>query len=135
VAIGKGRLLDGAEAAYDRDRKRIYFSNAAAQDLAHFYVAHEFAHHWLGELGAACGNADINPLVPSEPEMSSVGDEDSYSPKERAEAQANLFAREFLLPRDKLRERCSAGVPDADVIAHEIGVPCLYFGRFVTCFR
>jgi len=116
-------LLDGAEAAYDRERRRIYFSNATLLPLAHFHIAHEFAHHWLDEFGAACANADLDLLVPSEPEMSSIGDQDSYSPKERAEAQANLFAREFLLPRNKLRQRCSSGIPEADVIASEIGVP------------
>jgi DNA helicase II / ATP-dependent DNA helicase PcrA len=116
-------LLDGAEAAYDRERHRIYFSNATAQPLAQFHVAHEFAHHWLDAAGAACANADLDPLVPSEPEMSCVGDQDSYSPKERAEAQANVFAREFLLPREKLRQRCAHGIPEADLIAAEIGVP------------
>jgi len=116
-------LLDGAEAAYDRERRRIYFSNATSPPLANFHIAHEFAHHWLDEAGAACANADLDLLVPSEPEMSSVGDQDSYSPKERAEAQANLFAREFLLPRNKLRQRCSSGIPEADAIAAEIGVP------------
>ncbi len=116
-------LLDGAEAAYDRESKRIYYSDATAKELAQFHIAHEFAHHWLDEAGAACGNTDLDLLVPSEPEMSAVGDEDSYSPKERAEAQANLFAREFLLPRHKLRQRCFGGIPDADAIASEIGVP------------
>lgn len=116
-------LLDGAEAAYDRERQRIYFSNATAHELAQFHIAHEFAHHWLDEAGAACANADLDLLIPSEPEMSLVGDQDSYSPKERAEAQANLFAREFLLPRNKLRQRCSSGIPEADKIAKEMGVP------------
>lgn len=116
-------LLDGAEAAYSRERKRIYVSDATPEPLARFHVAHEFAHHWLDEACAACANADLELLVPSEPEMSCVGDQDSYSPKERAEAQANLFAREFLLPRHKLRQRCSGGIPDADAIATEIGVP------------
>ena len=68
-------------------------------------------------------NADLDPLIPSEPEMSCVGDQDSYSPKERAEAQANVFAREFLLPREKLRQRCSQGIPEADAIAAAVGVP------------
>ncbi len=116
-------LLDGAEAAYDRERQRIYYSNATPLPLAHFHIAHEFAHHWLYEAAAACANADLDLLVPSEPEMSSVGDQDSYSPKERAEAQANLFAREFLLPRNKLRQRCASDISQADAIASEIGVP------------
>lgn len=116
-------LLDGAEAAYDREQGLIYHSQATRTDLLQFHLAHEFGHHWLDEAGASCAHADIDLLVPSEPEMSSVGNQDSYSPKERTEAQANLFAREFLLPRDKLRARCASGIPDADAIASEIGVP------------
>ena len=116
-------LLDGAEAAYDREQRIIYHSLTTRPDLLQFHLAHEFGHHWLDEAGASCAHADIDLLVPSEPEMSSVGNQDSYSPKERTEAQANLFAREFLLPRDKLRARCANGIPDANGIAAEIGVP------------
>ncbi len=116
-------LLEGAEANYDRDRKRIYYCNSTEPSLAKFYVAHEFAHHWLGEAGACCDDADFDLAVPAEPAMSAVGDSDAYSPKERAEAQANLFAREFLLPRTKLYHRCSNGQFDASSIAAELGVP------------
>lgn len=115
-------LLDGAEAAYDRERCRIYYSSGTSQPLAQFHIAHEFAHHWLNEAAASCVAADLDPLVPAEPELSSVGDQDSYSPKERAEAQANLFAREFLLPRSKLLQRCNDGKFDADSIASELGL-------------
>ena len=116
-------LLDNAEAAYDRERKRIYFSTAVDQATANFYVAHEFGHHWLDEAGAACEACDLDMSTPAEPEMSIVGDPDAYSPKERAEAQANLFAREFLLPRAKLQRRCAEGRTDAAQIASELGVP------------
>ncbi len=116
-------LLDGAEAAYDRERRRIYYSRATEPDLAHFYVAHEYGHHWLDEAGAACDAADLDPGTSAEPGMSPVGEADGYSPKERAEAMANLFAREFLLPRDKIRRRCSEGMLDAALIAAELGLP------------
>lgn len=116
-------LLDGSEAAYDRERSRIYVCRETPEPLAHFHVAHEFAHHWLDSIGASCASVDLDPFAPAEPELSPIGSQDSYSPKERAEAQANLFAREFLLPREKLRRRCANGIPDADAIAAEVGVP------------
>lgn len=115
-------LLDGAEAAYDKERKKIYYSASTPLAVAQFHIAHEFAHHWLEEVGASCSLAELDPMVPAEPEMSCVGDQDSYSPKERAEAQANLFAREFLVPRDKLKRRCERDGIDADRIADELGV-------------
>lgn len=116
-------LLDGAEAAYDHDRKKIYYSRETASALASFHIAHEFGHHWLDEAGACCAARDLDVSVPAEPSMSLVGEVDAYSPKERAEAQSNLFAREFLLPRQKLRNRCVGNEFAAASIASELGVP------------
>ena len=116
-------LLDGAEAAYDRHCRHVYYSNATEPSLANFHIAHEYGHHWLDATGTACDRAELNVSTPAEPGMSSVGESDAYSPKERTEAQANLFAREFLLPREKLRRRCSGGDIDARALATELGMP------------
>jgi DNA helicase-2/ATP-dependent DNA helicase PcrA len=116
-------LLEGGEASYDRELKKIYYSRGPEQPLANFYIAHEFGHHWLGEAAARCECGDLDMLIPSEPAISLVGDSDAYSPKERTEAQANLFAREFLIPRDKLRRRCAGNNFDATTIAAELGLP------------
>lgn len=116
-------LLDGGEACYHRDLKKIYYSRGPAIEMARFYIGHEFGHHWLGEASARCDCADLNMLTPAEPEMSAVGDADAYSPKERREAQANVFAREFLLPLAKLRRRCASGQFAAASVAAELGLP------------
>jgi DNA helicase II / ATP-dependent DNA helicase PcrA len=116
-------LLDKADALYNRERRKIYFSTATEARLSAFHVAHEFAHHWLDEIGAQCRGDDLDLATPAEPEMSLVGDPDAYSPKERVEAQANLFAREFLLPRDKLRGLFQRETFDAERIATDVGVP------------
>lgn len=116
-------LLDGAQAVYSREHNRIYFSDATDSRLAAFHVAHEYAHHWLDETVARCGTDDLDVATPAEPEMSLVGEPDAYSPKERTEAQANLFAREFLLPRDKLRRVCHQELFEAERIAALVGVP------------
>lgn len=116
-------LLDGSEAVFDPDVKLILYSNATEERLAAFHVAHEYAHFWLEERLMRCQGEDIDLATPAEPEMSLVGESDAYSPKERSEAQANLFAREFLLPRDKLRRFCERQVFQADQIATLVGVP------------
>src|SRR5216683_6411648 len=116
-------LLDNAEAVYNPERKRIYFSTATEPRLAAFYVAHEYAHHWLDQALTQCRGADLDVATPAEPEMSLVGEPDAYSPKGRDEAQANLFAREFLLPRDKLLRLSSREIFDAERIATDVGVP------------
>jgi Zn-dependent peptidase ImmA (M78 family) len=41
-------LLDGGEACYHRDLKKIYYSRGPAIEMARFYIGHEFGHHWLG---------------------------------------------------------------------------------------
>lgn len=116
-------LLDGAEAVYRREWKQIYFSAATEARLAAFHVAHEYAHHWMDEVLTQCRGDDLNVATPTEPEMSLVGEPDAYSPKERTEAQANLFAREFLLPSNKLRRICRRERFDAECIAADVGVP------------
>jgi DNA helicase II / ATP-dependent DNA helicase PcrA len=116
-------LLEGAEAVYDRAAKRIYYSSETDARQASFLVAHEFAHHWLDELGGRCAGSDIDLATPGEPEMSWVGDPDTYSPKERAEALANVYAREFLLPRGTLRDHCASRSFDAEAIATTAGLP------------
>lgn len=116
-------LLDGAEASYDQERSCIYYSNATEPALADFHVAHEFAHHWMNIATSSCRGFDLDPSTPAVPAMSLVGDPDSYSPKERTEAQANVFAREFLVPRDKIRRRYAKAQFDAEAVAIELMVP------------
>ena len=116
-------LLDGAAATYSRERKQILYSSASVAALAAFHIAHEYAHHWLDIPEIVCQTPDIDPTTPAEPEMSLVGETDSYSPKERAEARANLFAREFLLPRQKLKEHYLKAPTTAGDIATLLGVP------------
>jgi DNA helicase-2/ATP-dependent DNA helicase PcrA len=116
-------LLDGAEAVYRPEQKHIYFSSSTPPAVAAFHVAHEFAHHWIDDLVSHCLDNDLDVFTPAEPEMSLVGEPDTYSPKERIEAQANLFAREFLLPRAKLAARWVESRRGASEIAEELGLP------------
>jgi DNA helicase-2/ATP-dependent DNA helicase PcrA len=116
-------LLDGAEAVLDRDLKLIVYSNVTESRLLAFHLAHEYAHFWLDEVQVRCDAADLDLGTPAEPEMSLVGESDAYSPKERTEAQANLYAREFLLPLEKLRALNASGGFAAEQIATTVGVP------------
>jgi Zn-dependent peptidase ImmA (M78 family) len=116
-------LLNGAEAAYDHERREIYYAEETAPPVARFHIAHEFGHHWLDEAGAACAACDLDVTAPSEPDDALGGEVGAYSPKERAEALANVYARELLVPREKLRRRCLGGDFVADTIATELGVP------------
>lgn len=120
-------LLDGARATYvsaeDPEPAKILCANNLEIEDENFCLAHEFGHHRLHDVAGHCTHGDINEWTPAEPEGSAVGESDAYSPKQRREAQANLFGREFLLPRDKLRTRFLAGGTTAAQIAHELKVP------------
>jgi DNA helicase II / ATP-dependent DNA helicase PcrA len=124
VACPRGDpLLDGAEAAYDQERGRIYYTRDLDPLTANYYIAHEFGHHWLDAAAACCHPEDMDCACPAEPTVSGVGDEDAYNPKERAEARANVFAREFLVPREKLRRVCAASPVTAEALASDLVVP------------
>lgn len=116
-------LLEGADAVYRPELKQIYYSEATPRELTAFHIAHEFAHHWLDGVVSNCQGGDLDVFTPAEPEMSLVGEPDAYSPKERIEAQANLFAREFLMPRRRLVARWGKGLNGASEIAQELGLP------------
>ena len=116
-------LLDNTEASYDPDGRRILVSDALSPEDRRFHIAHEFGHHRLHYLADACDRDDFDAFAPAEPESSVVGESDAYSPKQRREAQANVFGRELLLPRDKLRAACLAGRCSAEGVAARLGLP------------
>ena len=113
-------LLFGAHAVlrfgvvwYNRDRDRW-------QQL--FDQAHEYAHFWLGDKGCICGEADLNWEASEDSVPLGAARVEGYGPHQRRELKANVFAREFLLPGDHLREQFLAG-NGAENIAAEVGMP------------
>ncbi|HLK57313.1 MAG TPA: UvrD-helicase domain-containing protein, partial [Chthonomonadaceae bacterium] len=100
-------LLSEAHAVLDREAARIFYArgrgvSAARQRLAQ---AHEFAHYWLhGDLDwDACQAEDIPTLfMPPSARAQSAQVAEGYSPRQRQETEANIFAAELLLPRPVL---------------------------------
>lgn len=90
-------ILCGAEAVLDSSVGSIFYKAGVSEEQAAFYQAHEFGHHFLGTATGACTGADIDATMPEEriPLGKRV---EGYGPRERREFQANVFAREFLLP-------------------------------------
>lgn len=96
-------LLNGAEAVLDPEVGWIWCNAATDSTLLSYYKAHEFAHFWLEGNQCACIATDLEARLEEEKSPLGVDRVDNYNPKERREAQANVFAREFLLPSDLLR--------------------------------
>jgi DNA helicase-2/ATP-dependent DNA helicase PcrA len=84
--------------------------------------AHEYAHYWRHGGGAFCSQADFDAEASEDAVALGVKRVDGYSPHERKELEANVFAREFLLPCDQLRKQFMDG-KSAEDIAAEVGMP------------
>ena len=124
MVLPKGdTLLDNTEASYDPDGLRILVSAALSPEDRAFHIAHEFGHHRLHHPRDGCHDGDVDPYTAAEPESSAVGESNAYSPKQRREAQANVYGRELLLPRRRLAAACLAKDLTAEAIAANLGLP------------
>jgi superfamily I DNA/RNA helicase/CRISPR/Cas system-associated exonuclease Cas4 (RecB family) len=94
-------LLYGAQATLDDGF--IYYNAEAEPWLALYYQAHEFAHHWLHNGGSLCSEEDVDYTESEDKSLYGEGRIEAYGPHQRRETEANVFAREFLLPGDELR--------------------------------
>lgn len=117
-------LLDGGDAVYDPEPQLIWYNRDVGPELAVMYQAHEYAHFWLGHAGRShCDTLDLDPEAPDEPLPVGVHRVEGYGPKERRERDANVFARELLLPTDQLRRWFVEDGLNAPDIARRVGVP------------
>lgn len=116
-------LLDGGVAVLDRDADTIWYDRDTDPRLAVFYQAHEYGHFWLDDRHAACNTAEIDAEEYEEPLPLGERRVEGYGPDERGEREANVFAREFLLPTDVLKDWYLVDGLDAAAIADRVGVP------------
>ena len=116
-------LLNGADAVLDLDVKMIWCNSEIASDILDYYKAHEFAHFWLENQSFSCASIDLEARLAEEKSPFGVDRVENYNPKERREAQANVFAREFLLPALTLRTWFLDEHWSAAKIAKFTGVP------------
>src|SRR6266851_9911986 len=116
-------LSCGGEAILDPTVPAIFYKNSVVADLAAFYQAHEFGHHWLDGERGECARDDIDEAAPEDRVPLGIERVEGYSSRERRECQANVFAREFLLPSSEARRLFVDEHASAETIAARIGVP------------
>ncbi|MES2186645.1 MAG: UvrD-helicase domain-containing protein [Pseudomonadota bacterium] len=120
--------LGGGTAVLQREQMFIYVSTTVDKWSAEFcgLVAHELGHYFLDATKPATTVAHLSTLLGSagSPAVLKV---EAYGARERQELQANVYARELLLPRDLARRFVMAGKGPADA-AIELGIP-LEFAR------
>ena len=114
-------LLGGGEARLDCesfDDPVVWYPADAPPERRRFLLAHELAHAALHTGSFTCLPAMIDPAEGED----DVPVTEAYSPRERRERQANVWAREFLLPAPVLRERHLTGRVRARDLALELGL-------------
>lgn len=104
IFLEKGHTaLKGARALYDDQSGAIMCEVVADDGEAAQLAAHELGHVYVHAAQAVCSSDDID--VSRSTECAPVGLQrvEDYGAHERRELQANVFAREFLLPRWTVR--------------------------------
>lgn len=99
-------LLAGTFAVLERNDGAIYHvNNVSEQDLA-VLIAHELGHQCIhtNESLTNCTQSDVDGTATSEASPVGADRVAGYGAKERRELQANVFARELLLPQPFVRD-------------------------------
>jgi superfamily I DNA/RNA helicase len=113
--------LKGARALFDDQTGTICASNGGSADERAQLVAHEIGHVVVHASSSSCSDHDIDPSRSTEAAPVGLQRVEDYGARERRELQANVFAREFLLPRPRARGLFLAGAT-ARGIAEKLGL-------------
>lgn len=116
-------MLDGGRATVVAADSLILHENIGTVFEQAFLVAHEIGHIELGDGVAYEPAHDINPARPAEPSPVGVDRVVDYGRRQRREIQMDLFAREFLMPRNVMRELHIDRGLSASEIAEKLGAP------------
>jgi len=115
-------LLAGARAVLEPPIAEILHANDVSPEDLPLLLAHELGHHFLHAESEACDTSDLEFGSPSHPAPLGEGRLLAYGPRERRELEANVFARELLLPGPFIQEAILNG-RTASAIAAETQVP------------
>lgn len=115
--------LCGADAVLVRGFRQILVRDDVEPPDRAFLVAHEFG-HWIlhPEEHEGCRQVIASTLNPAEDDTLGAKRVEAYGARERAELQANVFARELLLPRPLARALFLGG-RTASRIAADLALP------------
>lgn len=115
--------LGGADALLIRDLRVILIRNDVSHGEHAFLVSHEVGHWKLHpEEHDGCHKVVDSSLSPEKADTFGAQKVEAYGARERAELQANIFARELLLPREVAKALYMSGKSASD-IAKELTLP------------
>ncbi|MBC7806307.1 MAG: UvrD-helicase domain-containing protein [Akkermansiaceae bacterium] len=111
-------LLSGSHAVLDRESDAVWVRRDLPPVTRAVLVAHELAHYHLHPEYTTSGEYEGTTEDDTQSGTFLVG----YGPRERRETEANVFAREFVLPSGVARRRFYDGNQTAPEIAGAFGV-------------
>ncbi len=115
--------LKGARALFDEQGGTIACETAGSDGDRAQLVAHEVGHASVHTASSVCTADDIDASRSTEAAPVGLQRVEDYGARERRELQANVFAREFLLPRGRARAlHVDEGLGAADIAA-KTGLP------------
>lgn len=114
--------LKGAKALYDEQSGSVCCENEGSTGERAALVAHEIGHVSLHTTGAVCSAKDVDASKSLESAPVGLQRVEDYGVHERRELQANVFAREFLLPRNLARRLYLDDKMGAEAIAVRTGL-------------
>jgi len=115
--------LKGARALLDWQTGTICYANDTDAGTSALVIAHEAGHFCVHHASCSCESHDIDVTLPTEPARVGLQRVEDYGVRERRELQANVFAREFLFPRQLARRLYLDEGLGATVIATRSGLP------------
>lgn len=114
--------LKKSRALFDVQTGAILASNAGELQDRVVLVAHELGHVVIHAASSDCSEHDVDASRSTEAAPVGLQRVEDYGVKERRELQANVFAREFLLPRAQAKARHLSG-ESAVAIAARLHLP------------
>lgn len=115
--------LKGARALYDDQGGSICAETGGDAAARALLVAHELGHARLHAGSASCSGADIDVTRSTEEAPVGLQRVEDYGARERRELQANVFARELVLPRSLARRLHVVDGFTGAAIAERSGLP------------
>jgi DNA helicase-2/ATP-dependent DNA helicase PcrA len=115
--------LKGAHALYDEQSGMICCEEVDDPGERALLIAHEIGHASVHTGSSSCAASDIDASSSTESTPIGLQRVEDYGVRERRELQANVFAREFVLPRSLAYRLYVDEAMGASAIAERLGLP------------
>lgn len=123
LSLPGGSILGNSRAVYIQADQLIVHENVGTDYEKAFLVAHEIGHSELGDDPEVDELVQIDPVRTAEACPIGLDRVVDYGRRQRREVQMDLFAREFLLPREFVRKLHLEDNLTATDIADRMGAP------------